>query len=58
MALKEGPNFEDENRIKEWLAEGASVPKIAQNLGIKVPGVAAFVESLDVDYEPEDDEEE
>ena len=59
MVKRIGPNFEDENRIKEWIAAGVTDPaEIGQKLNIEAEGVRIFMESLsDVDEEPEDEDE-
>jgi hypothetical protein len=46
MPRKAGPNFEDKNRIKEWLEVGASAPEIDQNLNIEEGAVQRYVDSL------------
>jgi len=46
MGMKEGPNREDQNRIKEWAAEGKNADQISGLLQIKVEGVRIFLDSL------------
>lgn len=58
MVKRIGPNFEDENRIKEWLAVGVTDPvEIGSKLNIEAEGVRIFIDSLEnVPVEEDDDE--
>jgi hypothetical protein len=43
MGRKVGPNFEDENRIREWREKGKSAQQISDLLLIELQGVEIFL---------------
>ena len=46
MPRRAGPNFEDCNRIREYVEAGVEVEIIARNLNIDPNGVQIYVDSL------------
>lgn len=47
--IKEGPNFEDCNRIREWAAEGLDAAAISQKVLVKPEAVQIYLDSLEED---------
>ena len=47
MGKKVSANFEDKNRIKEWLAVGKTPEEVSNLLGIEEAYIAAFAATLE-----------